>query len=155
MSAKEAKSLAQAKGVDLVKIAPQAKPPVVKIMDYSKYRYEQAKREKENRKKQKRSIQRKSDFPSTLISAISTPRSIRQKNFFPRAIRSRFPFVFEAERWLIPSLVKQICSVLQMSFTRLHLLIRSLNLRAGRYLCFCRPKFQSNSFNGGINYAKN
>lgn len=53
MSAKEAQKLADSKGVDLVKIAPQAKPPVAKIMDYSKYRYEQAKREKENRKKQK------------------------------------------------------------------------------------------------------
>ena len=53
MSAKEAQQLADAKGVDLVKIAPQAKPPVAKIMDYSKYRYEQQKREKENRKKQK------------------------------------------------------------------------------------------------------
>ena len=51
MSAKEAQKLADAKGVDLVKIAPQAKPPVAKIMDYSKYRYEQSKREKENRKK--------------------------------------------------------------------------------------------------------
>ena len=53
MSAKEAQALADARGVDLVKIAPMAKPPVVKIMDYSKYRYEQTKREKENRKKQK------------------------------------------------------------------------------------------------------
>ncbi|MGN0529321.1 MAG: translation initiation factor IF-3 [Eubacterium sp.] len=53
MSAKEAQKIADSKGVDLVKIAPQAKPPVAKIMDYSKYRYEQAKREKENRKKQK------------------------------------------------------------------------------------------------------
>ncbi len=53
MSAKDAQQLADAKNMDLVKIAPQAKPPVVKIMDYSKYRYEQQKREKENRKKQK------------------------------------------------------------------------------------------------------
>ena len=53
MSAKDAQKIADSKGVDLVKIAPQAKPPVVKIMDYSKYRYEQSKREKENRKKQK------------------------------------------------------------------------------------------------------
>lgn len=53
MSSKDAQKLADAKGVDLVKIAPQAKPPVVKIMDYSKFRYEQSKREKENRKKQK------------------------------------------------------------------------------------------------------
>lgn len=53
MSAKEAQQEADRRGQDLVKIAPQAKPPVVKIMDYSKFRYEQAKREKENRKKQK------------------------------------------------------------------------------------------------------
>ncbi len=53
MSAKEALHEAEKRGQDLVKIAPQAKPPVVKIMDYSKFRYEQAKREKENRKKQK------------------------------------------------------------------------------------------------------
>lgn len=53
MSAKDALHEAEKRGQDLVKIAPQAKPPVVKIMDYSKFRYEQAKREKENRKKQK------------------------------------------------------------------------------------------------------
>lgn len=53
MSAREAQQIADEKGYDLVKIAPQAKPPVCKIMDYSKYRYEQAKREKENRKNQK------------------------------------------------------------------------------------------------------
>lgn len=53
MSAKEALKIAESKDLDLVKIAPQAKPPVCKIMDYSKYRYEQAKREKENRKNQK------------------------------------------------------------------------------------------------------
>lgn len=53
MSAKDALHEAEKRGQDLVKIAPQAKPPVAKIMDYSKFRYEQAKREKENRKKQK------------------------------------------------------------------------------------------------------
>lgn len=53
MSAKEARKIAEDSDLDLVKIAPQAKPPVCKIMDYSKYRYEQAKREKENRKNQK------------------------------------------------------------------------------------------------------
>ena len=53
MSAKEALKIAEDNDLDLVKIAPQAKPPVCKIMDYSKFRYEQAKREKENRKNQK------------------------------------------------------------------------------------------------------
>ena len=46
----QAQNIAVEKGMDLVKIAPQAKPPVCKIMDYGKFRFEQAKREKEARK---------------------------------------------------------------------------------------------------------
>ena len=53
MSSKEALQLAEEAGVDLVKIAPTAKPPVCKIVDYGKYRYELARKEKEARKKQK------------------------------------------------------------------------------------------------------
>ena len=52
MSAAQALEKAAAKNLDLVKIAPQAVPPVCKIMDYGKYRFEQAKREKEARKNQ-------------------------------------------------------------------------------------------------------
>lgn len=53
MSASRALELAEEQNLDLVKIAPQAKPPVCKIMDYGKYRFEQAKREKEARKNQR------------------------------------------------------------------------------------------------------
>ena len=53
MSAKEAMFKAQEAGLDLVKIAPNAKPPVCKIIDYGKYKYELARKEKEARKKQK------------------------------------------------------------------------------------------------------
>ncbi len=53
MSAKEAMALAREADLDLVKIAPQAKPPVCKIIDYGKYRYEQSRKEKEAKKKQK------------------------------------------------------------------------------------------------------
>ena len=53
VSAKEAQKIADEKHLDLVKIAPTAKPPVCKIMDYGKYRFDQAKKEKEARKKQK------------------------------------------------------------------------------------------------------
>lgn len=53
MSAAQALELAAKSNLDLVKISPQANPPVCKIMDYGKYRFEMAKREKENRKNQK------------------------------------------------------------------------------------------------------
>lgn len=53
MSAKEAYFMAIDKGMDLVKIVPNASPAVCKIMDYGKYKFELAKREKENRRNQK------------------------------------------------------------------------------------------------------
>ncbi len=53
MSSREALKLAQEADLDLVKIAPMAKPPVCKIIDYGKYRYEQARKEKDAKKKQK------------------------------------------------------------------------------------------------------
>lgn len=49
----KARAIAEERKLDLVKIAPNAKPPVCKILDIGKHKYEQAKREKENKKKQK------------------------------------------------------------------------------------------------------
>ena len=53
MSSREAMRLAEEAGLDLVKIAPTAKPPVCKIVDYGKFKYEQTRKEKEAKKKQK------------------------------------------------------------------------------------------------------
>ena len=53
MPTREAMRMAEEQHLDLVEIAPKARPPVCRIMDFGKYRYEQQKREKEARKKQK------------------------------------------------------------------------------------------------------
>lgn len=53
MLTQKAIELAEERGLDLAKIQPTAKPPVCKLMDYDKYRYEQSKRERENRKNQR------------------------------------------------------------------------------------------------------
>ncbi len=53
MSPRDAMKLAEEAGVDLVKIAPTAKPPVCKIVDYGKFKYEQIRKEKEAKKKQR------------------------------------------------------------------------------------------------------
>ena len=52
VSSEEALKIADAQGLDLVKISPQANPPVCKLLDYGKFRFEQAKKEKEARKNQ-------------------------------------------------------------------------------------------------------
>ena len=51
MSSRDAMKLAEEAGVDLVKIAPTAKPPVCRIVDYGKFRYEQTRKEKDAKKK--------------------------------------------------------------------------------------------------------
>ena len=51
VSSREAQKIADEAGLDLVKIAPNAKPPVCKVIDYGKYRYEQARKEKDAKKK--------------------------------------------------------------------------------------------------------
>ena len=53
VSAKEAQQIADEAGLDLVKISPNAKPPVCKVIDYGKFRYEQSRKEKDAKKKQK------------------------------------------------------------------------------------------------------
>jgi len=82
MSSRDAYKMAQDAGLDLVKIAPKAQPPVCKIVDYGKYRYEQARKEKEAKKKQK--TMEVKEVRMTLI-----PRSIRQENSLSMAIRLR------------------------------------------------------------------
>lgn len=66
MSARDAQKLADEAELDLIKIAPKAKPPVCKIMDYGKFRYEQQKREKEAKRNSMLLKLRKSDFHQTL-----------------------------------------------------------------------------------------
>ena len=55
MTPREALMIARERGIDLIEVAPQAQPPVCKIMDYGKFKYEQAKKEKESAKKHKQS----------------------------------------------------------------------------------------------------
>ena len=56
LSVNEAIALAAEKNLDLVEISPNATPPVCKIMDYGKYKYEKTKKDKENKKKQKKKL---------------------------------------------------------------------------------------------------
>jgi len=51
----QALQIAESRGLDLVEVAPHANPPVCRVMDYGKYKYQQQKRDKEARKKQKNS----------------------------------------------------------------------------------------------------
>ena len=73
MSIQVAMRAAEEAGLDLVKIAPQAVPPVCKVLDYGKYRFEQQKKEKEAKKNQKVVEVKETAFRSILTPTTSTP----------------------------------------------------------------------------------
>ena len=96
MSASAALKLAEDANLDLVKIAPTANPPVCRVMDYGKYRFEQAKKEKENRKNQKvvetkevvTEVRKDNDYSKITISGIEgkitkvgEPTIVKTKSF--------------------------------------------------------------------------
>jgi translation initiation factor IF-3 len=87
MTVKDAQTLAIEKSMDLVKIAPQAKPPVCKIMDYGKYKFDAAKKEKEARKKQK----------TVSVKEVRLSASI-DKNDFENKIRNAEKLIKEGDK---------------------------------------------------------
>ena len=87
MSTRDALAKAEEKNLDLVKIAPQAQPPVCKFLDYGKYRFEMQKRDKEAKKNQKIVDIKEIRLSLTSTRTTSTPRSARRRSFCPRAIR--------------------------------------------------------------------
>ena len=94
MSAKDAMKLAREAELDLVKIAPTAKPPVCKIIDYGKYRYELARKEKEARKKQKtieiKEVRLSPNIDvNDLNTKVASARKFLTKGFVSAAVRWR------------------------------------------------------------------
>ena len=85
---RRALELAEEAGLDLVKIAATAKPPVCKLMDYDKYRYEQSKKEREIRKNQK----------VVSIKEVQLSATIEENDVLRTAIRSRCQYVFADAR---------------------------------------------------------
>ena len=100
MSAKEAMFKAQEAGLDLVKIAPQAKPPVCKIIDYGKYRYELARKEKEAKKKQKTiEVKEVRLSPNIDTNDLKTKVNAARK-FLTKGDRVKVTCVSAEEKWL-------------------------------------------------------
>ena len=102
MSAREAQAKADAAGLDLVKIAPKAQPPVCKIIDYSKYKYEQSRKEKEARRKQ-RSVEIKEIRMSPNIDTNDLNTKVgAARKFLEKGNKVRSASVSADARWPTP-----------------------------------------------------
>jgi len=143
MSTDEARRLAQAEDLDLVEIAPEARPPVCRIMDYGRFKYEQQIKKKENIKKQRESkIQLKELRLRPGIAENDTNTKISQaKKFLEDGMRVQFNLQFRGQREM--SHKDKGFEVMQYVLKSLEpycIVEKSPKLDGNRITCFLAPK---------------
>jgi len=90
MSSKEALDLAKSKGLDLVEVAPAAKPPVCKVLDFNKYKYQQKKREKKHRRSELKELR----FTTQIQDHDLNTKVRRMRKFLEQGDKVRVTVIF-------------------------------------------------------------
>ncbi len=109
MATRDAMNIAVEKSLDLVEIAPTAKPPVCKLMDYGKYKYEQAKREKEARKKQKSMEVKEVKLRPNIETHDFETKARNAQRFLLDGDRVKVTIMFRGREVTHPELGKALC----------------------------------------------
>lgn len=106
---KEAQQIAIDKGVDLVEVAPSAKPPVCRIMDYGKFKFEQNKRDKEARKKQKIITIKEVKMRPNIEEHDFQVKAKNARKFLSAGDKLKFTIMFRGREITHPELGQKLC----------------------------------------------
>ncbi len=109
MSLNEALTAARNHNLDLVNVAPQAKPPVCKIMDYGRYKYEQSKREKEARKNQKTVTIKEVKLRPNIEEHDFQVKSKNARRFLSNGDKVKVTIMFRGREITHPELGRKLC----------------------------------------------
>ena len=109
MSVREAQNIASDRGLDLVEIAPQAKPPVCKIMDYGKYRFDQMKHEKETKKNQKVLTLKEVKLRPNIEDHDFETKAKNGEKFLKAGNKVKVTIMFRGREITHPELGKELC----------------------------------------------
>ena len=140
MSAEEALKIAEERNLDLVKISPQAKPPVCKIMDYGKFRYEKEKREREAKKNQK-VIEIKEIRLSLNIDTHDFETKLNHaKRFVAAGNKVKFSIRFRGREMAHPEIGKEVMAKAVESLGDTVVIEKPAKLEGRQMLMFVAPK---------------
>ncbi len=109
VSLSKAKEVARDAGLDLVEIAPQAKPPVCKVMDYGKYSYEQLKRQKEAKKKQRTIVVKEVKFRIKIEDHDFQVKAKNARKFLLAGNKVKVTIMFRGRERSHPEMGRDIC----------------------------------------------
>ncbi|MGI6678671.1 MAG: translation initiation factor IF-3 [Dehalobacterium sp.] len=107
---KQALKIAAEKGLDLVEVAPAARPPVCKIMDYGKYRFEQSKREKEAKKNQKVITIKEVKLRPNIEEHDFMTKAKNAEKFLKSGDKVKVTIMFRGREVTHPDLGRQLCT---------------------------------------------
>ena len=132
MPTREALRMAEEQHLDLVEVAPKAKPPVCRIMDFGKYRYEQQKREKEAKKKQK----------TINIKEVKLKNALR---FVEEGNKVKVTIMFRGRELSHPELGKEVLSRVAAALGDAVSIERNAKLEGKNMTMIVAPKVQKSS----------
>lgn len=140
---REALAMAEEKGVDLVEVAPSAKPPVCRMMDYGKFKFEQGKREKESRKKQKIiSIKEVKMRPNIEEHDFQT-KAKNARKFLSAGDKLKFTIMFRGRQITHPELGEKLCLKLARELSDISAIEKQPKVEGRNMVMILVPKVDS------------
>ncbi len=109
MKTDEALKLAQEKKMDLVNVAPNAKPPVCRMMDYGKHKYEQSKKEREAKKKQRTTSIKEIKLRPNIDKHDFDVKAKRGQKFLQKGDKIKVTVMFRGREITHPEIAQQLC----------------------------------------------
>ena len=140
MPTREALARAVALGLDLVEISPTARPPVCRIMDYGKYRFEQAKREKETRKNQRIVQIKEVKFRPNIEDHDFETKAKNAERFLREGDKVKATVMFRGREITHPELGRVICTRLTERLTEIATVERQPKLEGKNMITIYTPK---------------
>ena len=139
MSPRDALKIAEEESLDLVKISPNAVPPVCKIMDYGKYKFEQNKRDKENRKNQKVIELKEVQLSMTIDVGDLKVKEKQARKFFEAGNKVKVSIRLRGRQMAHSSLAKDVMTNFAESLKDVCVVEKPLNMEGRNILLILAP----------------
>ncbi len=140
---REALAIAEEKSVDLVEVAPSAKPPVCRLMDYGKFKFEQSKREKESRKKQKIISIKEVKMRPNIEEHDFQVKAKNARKFLAAGDKLKFTIMFRGRQVTHPELGEKLCIKLAQELSDISAIEKHPKLEGRNMVMILVPKLDT------------
>ena len=136
-------AIAEEKGVDLVEVAPSAKPPVCRLMDYGKFKFEQSKRDKESRKKQKIISSKEVKMRPNIEEHDFQVKAKNARKFLTAGDKLKFTIMFRGRQVTHPELGEKLCIKLAQELSDISTIEKMPKLEGRNMVMILVPKLDA------------